>query len=409
MRIAYIVSRYPAPTHAFLVREVGGLRAAGVDVETISIRRPRRAELLTDADRAEATRTFDVLPVGPLALLAAHLRELARGPHRYLLTLATALRLSAPGARSRLWALFYFAEAMIVRSRCRRLGISHLHAVQFADGAGDVALLAAHRAYEKGREWTLSVAVHGPAELYEVRRYGLAEKVRRARLVVAPSEFTRSQLLAQVEEPHGARIAVVHMGVDVDRFRFRPDSGRSGADVRVLCVARLARHKGHAILLRALARLRDEGLPLQTTLVGDGPERPAIEELRRQLGLERQVELTGTIGQAELPAVYAAADLFCLPTLAEAVGVVNMEAMATGLAVVTSDLMGIPELVDDGSSGLLVTPGREAPLARVLRTLAADPALRGRLGEAARRRVEEGFDSLAEAEKLSRLLREFVP
>jgi colanic acid/amylovoran biosynthesis glycosyltransferase len=408
MRIAYIVSRYPAPTHAFLVREVTGLRAAGVDVETISIRRPRPAELLADADRAEAGRTFDVLPAGPLALLAAHLRELARAPHRYLLTLATALRLSGPGARSRLWALFYFAEAMVVRSRCRQLGISHLHAVQFADGAGDVALLAARRAYEDGREWTFSVAVHGPAELYEVRRYGLAEKVRRARLVVTPSEFTRSQLLAQVEERHGGRIAVVHMGVDLDRFRFRPDSGRSGSDVRVICVARLVRHKGHAILLRSLAMLRDEGLPLRATLVGDGPERPPIEELRRELGLERQVELTGTIGQEELPAVYAAADLFCLPTLAEAVGVVNMEAMATGLAVVTSNLMGIPELIDHGSNGLLVTPGREAGLAEALRALAGDPAMRSRLGEAARRTVEEGFDSRAEAEKLSGLLRVFA-
>jgi len=409
VRIAYLVSRYPAPSHAFLAREVEGLRAAGLEVETISIRRPAAAELLTDGDRSEAERTFSVLPCGPLALLAAQLAAIARGPHYYLLTLARALRLASPGFRAHLWALFYFAEAMVVRRHCRRLGISHVHAVQFADGAGDVALLAAHRAYEGGRSWTFSIAIHGPGELYEVTRYGLAEKIRRAHLVVVPAEFTRSQLLAQVEEWHGSRIEVVHMGVDLERFRLRPDSGRSGAEARVLCVARLVRHKGHATLLRALAELRDEGLPLRTTIVGSGPERESLEELRRDLGLDGQVELAGAVGQDDLPGYYRDADVFCLPTLAETVGVVNMEAMASGCAVLTSDLMGIPELIEEGVEGLLVTPGRKGELAAALRALAADPPLRRRLGEAARRKVEERFDARAEAARLSALLREFVP
>jgi glycosyltransferase involved in cell wall biosynthesis len=409
LRIAYLVSRYPAPSHAFLVREVQGLRAAGVEVETISIRRPADTELLSEDDRAEARRTFDVLPCGPLALVAAHLSAFARGPHHYVLTLARALRLAAPGLRARLWAIFYFAEAMVVRRRCRRLGIAHVHAVQFADGAGDVALLAAHRAYEGSRKWTFSVAVHGPSELYEVRRYGLAEKVRRAHLVVVPSEFTRSQLLAQVEEWHGARIEVVHMGVDLERFEARPDSGRSGDGARVLCVARLVRHKGHSVLLRALASLREDGLVLPATLIGDGPEREPIEELIGELGLEAQVELRGAVGQEELPGLYSACDVFCLPTLAETVGVVNMEAMASGRAVVSSRLMGVPELIDEGTDGLLVTPGRAGELAAALRGLATDPELRRRLGAAARRKVEQRFDSRAEAGRLSELLREFVP
>jgi glycosyltransferase involved in cell wall biosynthesis len=403
MRVAYLVSRYPAPSHAFLLREVGGLRAAGVEVETISIRRPGAEELLSDSDRAEAARTFFVLPAGPMALLAAHLGELARGPRRYLLTIARALRLAGPGWRAHLWALFYFAEAIVVRRHCRRLGIDHLHGVQFADGAGDVALLAAHRAGSRGRGWTLSLAVHGPTELYEVRRYGLAEKVRGAGLVVVPSEFTRSQLLAQVEERHRQRIAVVHMGADLERFTPRPDSGRVGSEARILCVARLVRHKGQATLLRALDALASDGLFPHTVLVGEGPERVALERLRGELGLEGRVEMTGAVGQDDLPRLYREADVFCLPTLAETVGVVNMEAMASGVPVVTSNLMGVPELVEDGVSGLLVTPAREDELAAALRRLAGDPDERRRIGEEGRRKVEAEFDSRAQAARLSRL------
>jgi colanic acid/amylovoran biosynthesis glycosyltransferase len=400
MRVGYVVSRYPAVSHAFLAREVRALRELGVDVETISVRRARAEELLTEEDRIEAARTFTILPPGPLALIAAHLAALARHPLRYGSALARALVGAAPGVRSRLWALFYFAEAALVRRHCRRLGIEHLHATQFADAAADVAMLAAR--LEPG--WAWSFTVHGPGELYEARRYRLAEKVRDAAFAVAVSEFTRSQLMAVAGADCAPRIHVVRMGVDRERFRATERPERLAAEVRVLCVARLVAHKGHAVLLRALARLRDDGLPLRATVAGDGPERDSVERLARELGLDSLVEFTGAVSQDDLPGLYAAADIFCLPTLAEAVGVVNMEAMATGLPVVSSGLMGVPELVEDGVTGLLVTPGREGELAAALRRLAEEPALRRRLGEAGRRKVAEEFDSGHEAARLRVLL-----
>ncbi len=407
MRIAYVASRYPALSQAFLTREVRALRALGVEVETVSVRAPRTGEPLGGEDREEAARTFTLLPAGPLTLAGAHVDAIARGPLDYLGSLARAWRLAGPGARSRLWALFYLNEALILRRHCRRLGIEHIHAIQFADGAGDVALLASEPASVEGRR-RFSVAVHGPGEFSEVTRYGLREKVRQALLVAAVSDFTRSQLMALVEERHADRIRVVHMGVDIDRYSPGEQSGRSGPGVRVLCVARLVRHKGHATLLRALALLADAGLPLEATLVGDGPEREELERLGGELGLGARVRFAGAVGQDELPGVYRDHDVFCLPTLSEAVGVVNMEAMACGLPVVCSDLMGVPELVEDGGNGLLVTPGREEELAAVLRRLAGDPALRARLGEAGRRTVEERFDAAAEAAKLRDLLAELA-
>jgi colanic acid/amylovoran biosynthesis glycosyltransferase len=408
MRIGYLVGRYPAVSHAFLEREVRGLREAGVEVETISVRTPAEGELLSERDRQEADRTFYVLPVGPARLLAAHAGVLARQPIRYLATLIRSLRLAQPGFRARLRGLAYFAEAIVVRRHCASRKITHLHATQFADGAGTVALLAAHLARDGRRDWTWSLTVHGPAEFYDVSRYRLAEKVRRASFTTAVSEFTRSQLMALVEEWHWSRILVVHMGVDLERYRPRERPLRREGDVRVLVVGRLVRHKGHALLLDALARLRDEGLILQLTIAGEGEERQTLAEIAAALGIEGQVRILGAVGQDELPDLYGEADVFCLPTLAEAVGVVNMEAMATGLPVVSSRLAGIPELVEDGVSGLLVDPGNVGQLADALRTLAGDPAMRRRMGEAGQRKVEAEFDAAREAAKLRRALVDYT-
>ncbi|HKG35640.1 MAG TPA: glycosyltransferase family 4 protein [Solirubrobacterales bacterium] len=404
MRIAYLASRYPWPSQAFLTREVRGLRAAGVEVDTVTVRAPGPEALPTPEDRQEAERTEHLLPGGVAALLAAHLGALLRSPRSYLGTLATAWRLAGPGSRAHLWSLFYFAEAVLLRRLCRRRGIGHVHAVQFADGAGDVALLAAHGGGEGGRPGSFSISVHGPGELFEVTRYGLPEKVRRASFVTVPAEFTRSQLAALVEDRHVGKIEVVRMGVEPERFPPSPPPGRRGDGVRVLCVARLVRHKGHATLLRAVAKLRDEGLALRVALVGEGPERAGLERLRAELGIEDVVEFRGLAGQDELPALLADADVFCLPTLAETVGVASMEAMAAGRPVVSSRLMGVPELVEDGVSGLLVTPGREGELAKALRRLAEEPELRERLAAEGRQRVLESFDSAREAARLSELL-----
>jgi colanic acid/amylovoran biosynthesis glycosyltransferase len=400
MRIAYVASRYPALSQAFLTREVLALRALGVEVETVSVRAPDSREHLGADDRGEAERTFNLLPARPLDLLRAHVGAIAAGPREFASALARAWRLAGPGLRSRLWSFFYFNEALLLRRHCRRLGIDHIHAVQFADGAGDVALIAAPPSGSGNGRRRFSLSVHGPGEFSEVTRYGLRHKVRQAQLVAAVSEFTRSQLLALVEDRHGERIRVIHMGVDGERYTPGEASGREGSGVRVLCVARLVRHKGHPTLLRALAALGEQGLELEATLVGDGPERGELERLRDELGLQGRVRFAGPLGQDELPAIYRDHDVFCLPTLSEAVGVVNMEAMASGLPVVCSHLMGVPELVEDGINGLLVTPGREQELAGALRRLAEDPALRTRLGEAGRRTVEERFDAAAEAVKL---------
>jgi colanic acid/amylovoran biosynthesis glycosyltransferase len=393
------VSRYPAVSHAFILREVRALRARGLDVHTFTIRRPRDEELLSAADREEHARTFAVLPAQPLALAAAHLRALALHPVRYVTTLASAVRLAPPGPRQRLWRAFYFAEGILVWSECRRRGVRHLHA-HFANVGSEVALLAARFG---GPGWSWSFTMHGSTELFDEAPHRLPVKISGARFVVCNSDFTRAQLMKLVGREQWTKLHVVRCGLDSRAFA-APRASDDGGRFRVLTVARLVPGKGHALLLEALEALRERGLDVGATFVGEGPERAGLEWLSRDLGLTDRVHFAGAVGQDELPRWYAAADAFCLPTLAEGLGVVLMEAMAAGLPVVSTRVMGVPEVVEDGDSGFLVSPGRSDGLADALEQLAASPELRVSMGRRGRLRVEQFFDLDEAAARLADLL-----
>ena len=398
--IACVVSRYPAVSHAFIVREVRALRRRGLNVQTFTIRRPAPGELLSSADREEHERTFAVLPARLSALAAAHLRALFTHPLRYLATFGAALRHSPPGARNRLWRVFYFGEAVLVWSECRRRGIRHLHA-HFANVGCEVALLAA-----KLGDWSWSFTMHGSTELFDETPHRLPAKIRRAALVVCNSDFTRAQLMKLVDRGEWPKLRVVRCGLDAGAFAVRRHSSAAGP-LQVLTVARLVPGKGHALLVEALAALHNRGIDLEATFVGEGPERAGLEALAAQLGVP--VRFAGAIGQDDLPTWYASADVFCLPTFAEGLGVVLMEAMAAGLPVVSTRVMGVPEVVEDGDCGLLVPPGRADELAAALDRLAASPELRERMGRRGRVRVEREFALDAAAARLAELFDQTLP
>jgi glycosyltransferase involved in cell wall biosynthesis len=396
MRIAYLASRYPAVSHTFIQREVAELRDQGVTIDTFAIRRAQPGDVLSRADEAEERATYALLPVRITHLLRAHLRALIRHPRGYRATLAEAVRLAPLGARGALWQLFYFGEAILLWDRCRRRGSTHVHA-HFANVGSDVALLAARLGREAGdgpRSWSLTM--HGSTEFYDVPGYRLAEKARAAAFVACVSDFTRSQLMLFLEEDHWPNLALVRCGVDPQQFR--PQEAAAGAPeggngpVRVLAVGRLVGGKGFALLLDALHALVQRGRDVALTLVGDGPSRERLHAQAARLGLADRVEWVGALGQDEIRERYARADVFCLPSFAEGVPVVLMEAMAMAVPVVATRIAGIPELVEDGASGLLVTPGRADELADALGALVDDAGLRARLGAAGREAVRDGYD-----------------
>ncbi len=403
VRIAYLCAQYPAISHTFVLREIEALRSLGAQIDTFSIRRAGSEHLLARADRAAYASTYAILPPRWRELLAAHVALAARAPGAYLSTLGLALRLTRPGLRGRLWQLFYFIEAVALWHECRGRGIRHIH-VHMANVASDVALLAARigTAVEPARAWSWSFTLHGPAELFDVGHYQLAEKVRRARFVVCISDFTRSQLMALSAPDAWERLRVIHVGIPIAQFT-RADDGPPGGPPTILFIGRHVPEKGHAALLEAIAQLTERGHDVRVVLAGDGPYRATLERFAEQLGIASRVSFPGAVGQEEIHDLYASASIFCLPSFAEGVPGVLMEAMAMRLPIVSTRITGVPELVEDGRTGLLVAPGRADLLAEAIERLLLDPALGLEMGANAREKVIREFNTERSAEELFEL------
>jgi len=387
--IAYLTSLYPAVSHTFIQREVLELRRRGVRVETFSIRPAPREHLLTDQDRDEAARTSNVLPARPTHLIGTHLRSFARRPARYLSTLRRALSLSPGGVRGGLWQLFYFAEAMLVHRMLEAQGIRHIH-VHFANVSADVALLVTEFADRPGDRWSWSFTMHGSTEFYDVEQHRLRQKIESASAIACISDFTRSQMMRSAGGENWPKLGVVHCGIDPQVYDAPPPIGAAG-ELEVLFVGRLVEAKGTALLIEAVAQARGEGRDVRLVLVGDGPNRPRLETLVRGLGVVDHVHFAGAVGQDRIRSFYESADVLCLPSFAEGVPIVLMEAMAMRRPVITTRIMGVPELVEHETSGLLVAPGRSDQLRDAVLRLADDPSLRASYGEAGRRKILDEF------------------
>jgi glycosyltransferase involved in cell wall biosynthesis len=406
LRIAYVTTHYPALSHTFILREVAALRRLGAEVHTISLRRSAGEHLLSQENREAAQTTYAIRPPHRRDLLSAHLRALLRHPRAYLGTFADALSLARPGAKGRLWQIFYFAEAIMVWRHCAARDVRHIHS-HHGSAPADVALLAARFGNAAGGgPGTWSLTLHGPNELRDVRWFGLAEKVRRADAVVCISDFARSQLMALVDEHHWAKLHVVHCGVIPAEYKQLGEP--SEARPQVLCVGRLVGEKGHAVLLHAVALLAREGHDVEAVLVGSGPLQAGLERLALDLDVSSRVVFRGALGPQEIRRCYAAASLFCSSSFAEGVPVVLMEAMACGRPVIATAISGVRELVRDGHTGLLVTPGHAGELSRAIARLLGSPELRARLGSAGQEHVCREFDVDRSAAALAELFGEIL-
>jgi colanic acid/amylovoran biosynthesis glycosyltransferase len=409
LKIAYLCSLYPAVSHTFVLREIDALRDLGLEIATFSIHRARSDQMLAHADRVAFESTYAILPPRWTALFAGHLRLATSAPVAYLSTLVLALRLAPAGLRGRLWQFFYFVEAVLLWTECRRRGIRHIH-VHMANVAADAALLAAHlgSAIEPERPWSWSFTMHGPTEFFDVSHFRLATKLRHARFVICITDYTRSQLMALSDLKVWDKLHVIHVGIPIEQFSRSENTSRPKGIPTILFIGRLVPEKGHAVLLEAAALLAKRGHKFNVTLAGDGPERPTLERFAEQLGLASQVSFSGAVGQEEIHAMYSEASIFCLPSFAEGLPVVLMEAMAMELPVVSTWITGVPELVEDGRTGLLVAPGRADELADALERLLSDPARSHEMGSAAREKVIREFNTENSAEQVHALFTEHI-
>jgi len=233
---------------------------------------------------------------------------------------------------------------------------------------------------------TMSITIHGPDEFSDVAGFAMAQKVRDSVFVCAVSNFARSQILRACPSSEWGKIHVVALGVNADiytpgQFREAPDP------FEVISVGRLAPVKGHAVLVEALDLLRRQGRQVRLRIAGDGPERKNLEREVAARGLSGQVVFEGWLAQEKVLTLYRGADLFALSSFAEGVPVVLMEAMAMEIPCVAPCIHGIPELIEDGVSGLLVPPASPEKLAAAIGRLQDDGGLRRRIGAAGRQQI----------------------
>jgi glycosyltransferase involved in cell wall biosynthesis len=400
MRVAYLVSQYPATSHTFIRREVSALRAAGQSVDTFSIRPPAKAELIAEEDRREAQDTFTLLARPLSDFASAHLRGLFTSPVAYGKTLALALRHRPPGFKSAILAIAHFGESILLAAELKRRRIDHLHN-HFANSGATVGFLASRHA---NIPWSLTI--HGISEFDYPAGLTLPQKVSAARFVACVSFFGRAQAMRLVDPALWPRLHIVRCGIEPERLP--PASAKSDDKVRLIFVGRLSPEKGIAGLFEALASTTSRA-DIHLTLVGDGPLRADLEEMVTRLELSAQVTFLGRLPEQQTLVEIANKDVLVLPSFMEGLPIVLMEALALGLPVIASRVAGIPDLVRDGETGLLFDPSNWTSLADAIDRLARDPALRRRLGENGPRRVAEEFSVRASAARITDLLAAAAP
>ncbi|MDA8391676.1 MAG: glycosyltransferase family 4 protein [Actinomycetota bacterium] len=405
--VAYLMKRFPRLSETFILDEILGLEAAEVRLRLFSLADPREAIVQPDVAKVTSAITYlhrngkvvgaagGANPIDTVRdavdFARAHARVFRRHPRRY-----GAVLLYVARKRRHMSTLKHLVEAGLLADAVEREGCGHVHAA-FAHGPASVAhfvhLLTGV---------PFSFAAHAK-DLYLSAPDLLGRKVAAARFVlVCSSSAAREMARIVCSHPEASvrssveKIVLAPHGVDVDRFRPRHGGGDGdggGRPAGILAVGRLVPKKGYPVLVEALAELAASGARFHCRIVGGGPMKEQLSSAISAAGLQDKVELVGALSQQQIADEYLEADVFVQSSVVveggDRDGIPNsvLEAMASGLAVVGSDVAGIPEVVSDGSTGMLVESGNPSALASALSQLVKDPSLRRRLGSAARERM----------------------
>ena len=393
VRIGYLVNQYPAVSHSFIRREILQLEEMGIHIVRLALK--GWDNVLVDAqDIKERDRTEYVQKVGLPRLFVHAVTGLIRMPVRFARACSLTFQMARQSDRRLAIHLFYLVEALMVASLIKRHNVGHVHA-HFGTNSAEVTMLAAVLA-----DATYSFTVHGPEEFDRAQAIRLSEKVERSKFVVAISSFGRGQLYRWIPPRHWNKVKVVHCGLE--RGFYNQGSTRPAGERRFVCVGRLCEQKGQLLLVRAMQRLMAKGIECQLVLAGDGEMRRVIEDEITAHGLGERIQLTGWLSAEQVREQILGATALVLPSLAEGLPVVIMEAMALRRPVLSTYIAGIPELVQPGVSGWLFPSGSVEELALAMENCLALSSLEiERMGNAAYRTVIQRHDISCETEKLA--------
>jgi glycosyltransferase involved in cell wall biosynthesis len=404
LRVAYILHRFPYLTETFIAREMYCMSSQGVDIAIFSLMRPKSPAASKEArslmSRARYSRGLS-MPV-----LRAQARFLTRRPRRYFRALVAVVRQTYREPRVMALALALFPKSVLFASIIEDEGVGHVHANFVwleSIAAGVIRDLV-------GTTFTIHPHAFG---LFGRNQTSVRRQISNADHVVTISEYHRRYITDLCPDLSAADVSVVHCGIETRQITPAPDRN-AAVPARILSVGRAVEKKGHEYLIDACAILAGRGLDFECRIVLGNDNGSRLQQRIDRLDLGSHVRLLGAHDQEALLDQYRTADVFALACVVAADGdrdgipVSLMEAMACELPVVTTAVAGIPELVEDGISGLLVPARDPIALADALGALLVDAALRTRLGRRGRRAVEAGFESEDTAAQMAGVFREVV-
>jgi glycosyltransferase involved in cell wall biosynthesis len=379
MKVGYVVKRYPRYSETFIVNEILDHEAAGMEVEIFSLLPPEDGHFQDAISRVRAPVTY----LQAKGLKAADFWSTLAEAGEILPYLWDSLE----EARSE--DVRYAYQAVVLAREARLRGITHLHA-HFATSSSTVARLAARFA-----RIPYTMTAHAKDIFHEsVRPEDLRRKLRDAAATVTVSDYNVEYL----QDSYGSAadgVRRIYNGLELERFPYEEPRGRVP---EIVAVGRLVEKKGFADLIEACSLLRDRGVEVRCRIVGLGEQEPELRAAVERLDLGNRVELPGPRPQGELIEAVGSAAVFAAPCVVGGDGnrdglpTVLLEAMALGTPCVSTDVTGIPEVLRDGETGLMVPQHDSAALADAIERLLADPELRVGLADRARRLVEEEFD-----------------
>lgn len=397
MKIAYIVSRFPIASETFIVRELNALVTEPEPEVLLFSLFPARESFLHPAAAPWLPGLHRPTPAASVGALAWWL---CRHPIRLVTVTAAIARAHWRRPRFLVRALATVLVGAALARTLSRLGVDHVHA-HFASYPTLAAWVCRRLA---GIPYSFTAHAH---DIFIDQSF-LDRKLDDARFAVAISEYNRAYLGRYVRRP-GVPVHVVHSGVEPSYYRYRLREPPAAGPVRALCVATLEEYKGHEVLLEAITGGDGCLRRVELDLVGAGSLRSSLEASATARGLGDRVRFRGTLAERQVAELLEQADVFVLPSLLTGTGrmeglpVALIEALASGVPVVATNLSGVPELVHDGETGLLAEPGNPASLRKQLARTLDDPASARRRAEAGRRLVEAEFDIERSAGELRQL------
>ncbi len=376
MHIGYVLTTFPALSETFVLNEILEMERQGMTVTVFSLRKPREEPRHASLSRLRAKIVY----LTDDASARPGLRDLAEGAIMYVKAVL----------RGQFSELRNISRGIAIAASARQHGVEALHA-HFADRPASLAYWA-----HKLSGLPFSFTAHA-IDIYE---HGLQDKLmvtklREARFVITVCDYNKRFILEHYPGALPDNIHVINNCVDLEYFAFRESPPRG--EPYVLSVGRLVPKKGFDLLVQACAIMRDSGTSVRFKIIGDGPERQRLIELAASLGAADLLTFVGAAPQDAVKTLLSEATIFCMPFRRtpsgdqDSLSLVLMEAMASGVPVISTRLAAIPEIVDDRENGILVEPEDAQGLAMAIRELMDSPELQERYRRAARTKVERRF------------------